>query len=215
MKKNLLYLITGSVLFLLFIILLIIDKSVGDRPITGFLGNINNTVDYKYNHTVDVISDLLLYASFIFVACAIVLGILQLIKNKSLFKVDRIIIIYGIFAVLSLALWIFFDKIIKTSYRPLNDENSYPSTHVFVFIYFSSFGTIILSRFIKNELLKKILLLLTLIIGVVLMPTLRVLCGMHYITDVFGGVLLGLSLFFISIALSIKNEKNNEIEHDN
>jgi membrane-associated phospholipid phosphatase len=38
----------------------------------------------------------------------------------------------------------------------------------------------------------------------------RVLAGMHYITDVLGGILLGLALFFLSFGLSFDNKKIEE-----
>jgi undecaprenyl-diphosphatase len=214
MKKNA-FLLSGALCFILFITFLIIEKTIGDRPITGFLGNINGLVDYKYNKTIDVISDLLLYASFAFVLFAVIIGVMQLVKNKNLFKVDPLILIYGIFIVLSIIIWILLDKVIKVSYRPLNDENSYPSTHVFLFTYFTLTGIVILFKYIKKDILKKILFLIALILAVVIMPLFRVLAGMHYITDVFGGILLGLSFFFLTIGFTINNEKNNEVEHDN
>ena len=99
MRHLKLYKILGIIFIFAFTVLFLMHAMSGTRP-TGSLFLINGAVEYKENHTIDVISDLMLYASFGFVALAIVLGIMQLVKNKSLLKVERIIIVFGIFTVI-------------------------------------------------------------------------------------------------------------------
>jgi len=213
MKHLKLYKILGISLFLLFIIFLIINLCGDKRPNSGFLGNINNIVTYKDNNTIDKISDVLLYLSFVVVLYAAIIGILELIKNKSLFKVSRIIIVFAIISVIAVIIWILCDKILHTSYRPLEDENSFPSTHVFIFTYFILMSNIFIKKYIKNELINKIIFILLIIISITLMPTLRILAGKHYITDTIGGITLGFALYFLTVGFGYKETIENEKIH--
>ena len=213
MKYLKLYKILGISLFLLFIIFLIINLCGDKRPNSGFLGNINNIVTYKDNKTIDKISDVLLYLSFVVVLYAAVIGILELIKNKSLFKVSRIIIVFAIISVIAVIIWILCDKILHTSYRPLEDENSFPSTHVFIFTYFILMSNIFIKKYIKNELINKIIFILLIIISITLMPSLRILAGKHYITDTIGGITLGFALYFLTVGFGYKETIENEKIH--
>lgn len=214
MRHLKLYKILGIIFIFAFAVLFLMYAMSGTRP-TGSLFLINGAVEYKENHTIDVISDLMLYASFGFVALAIVLGIMQLVKNKSLLKVERIIIVFGIFTVIALALWILFDKVICVSYRPLADESSFPSTHVFVFTFFVLTGKVFVSRFIKNSTINKLITIVAIVL-IILMPVLRVMAGQHYITDTIGGLELGLALYFLTVGFGFKkqNENNNSLEED-
>ncbi len=213
MKHLKLYKILGISLFLLFIIFLIINLCGDKRPNSGFLGNINNIVTYKDNKTIDKISDVLLYLSFVVVLYAAIIGILELIKNKSLFKVSRIIIVFAIISLVAVIIWILCDKILHTSYRPLEDENSFPSTHVFIFTYFILMSNIFIKKYIKNELINKIIFILLIIISITLMPSLRILAGKHYITDTIGGITLGFALYFLTVGFGYKETIENEKIH--
>ena len=213
MKHLKLYKILGISLFLLFIIFLIINLCGDKRPNSGFLGNINNIVTYKDNHTIDKISDVLLYLSFVVVLYTAIIGILELIKNKSLFKVSRIIIVFAIISVIAVIIWILCDKILHTSYRPLEDENSFPSTHVFIFTYFILMSNVFIKKYIKNELINKIIFILLIIISITLMPSLRILAGKHYITDTIGGITLGFALYFLTVGFGYKETIENEKIH--
>ncbi len=213
-----LYKFLGIILFILFFVLMIVQKMGPERPIgSGFIGKINNLVDYKDNHSVDVISDLMLYASFIFVLIAGVIGIMDLLKKK----LSRFIVVFGIFTVVALAFWILLDKVMNVTLRPLADENSYPSTHVFVFTFFTLTGvTLLFDRIFKDSSLKGLVYLVAVILAIVVMPMLRVIAGQHYISDTFGGVLLGLSLYFLTIGFGFKhreliNDESKEREINN
>lgn len=215
MKRKIdLYLILGFSFFFLFCILtILLTFDVGViAPSGGQVGlsHINNIITYKENATLDKISDIFFYFSFVVVAFAVVLGIYQLIKRKSIKKVDREIVIFGIFLILAVVIWILFDKLLKINVRPINaDEGSYPSTHVFLTTFFMITGHMFLTKMFKNNIIKYGTLIVAIIFIVVTM-ILRVASGMHYITDVLGGLFIGLSFYFLTFGTAKKFPNYNE-----
>ena len=113
--------ITFFVLFCLLVILLSVDKRV--ITLSGKevgLSHLNDLVKYEENKTLDKISDIFFYFSFVSVAFGIGLGIYQLVKGKSIMMVDSSVVTYGIFIVFAVAFWLLFDKAIKVNYRFIN-----------------------------------------------------------------------------------------------
>lgn len=198
-------------LFLLLIILLQFDKNI--ITISGKevgLSHINDLIDYKSNKKLDIISDILLYTSFIVAIAGVVIGLYQLITRKSLFKVDSFIIIFGIFLVAAVILWILFDYVIKINYRPLNpNEGSFPSTHVLLTVFLTNVGGLMLAKYCKNTTLIIVAYVVSLLF-IILVVLFRILSGMHYITDVFGGLFLGFSLSYLFNGIKIYIENGRK-----
>lgn len=124
------------------------------------------------------------------------LGLGQLIKRKRIAKVDKEIIILGIFYILVLGIYIFFEKWI-VNYRPiLIDgilEASYPSSHTMLSIFVCGSAIILNKQLFKDKKWLKVVngfnyLLLFSILGG------RILSGAHWITDILGGVLFAVAL---------------------
>ena len=218
MKKRFnLYVLLGIIFLVLFLglfALLFVDRA----NITGTgevgLSSLNKLIDYKYNQAWQVIADIFLYLGIAFVLFLVVIAIIQLFKRRSLFKVDRYLIIFGIFFALAIIIWIAFDKFIVINYRPIyhyDIEPSFPSTHTFIviFIYLSIHG-IACILFKDNNKIKYGTLIAAILISLIVSIS-RVLSGMHYITDVLGGIFLGLSLYFTCFGI-IKGEKEEEID---
>ena len=132
----------------------------------------------------------------IFMAMAYALiGLIQLVKRKSLFKVDKEIITLGIFYVVVMALYLFFEKVI-VNYRPiLMDgfiEASYPSSHTLMTACLCG-SSIIVNRKLFNNKITKFMNILS--IAIILITIIgRLISGVHWFTDIIGGI-------FISIAL--------------
>ena len=123
------------------------------------------------------------------------IGFIQLIKRKSVFKVDKEIIILGLFYIVVIALYLFFEKVI-VNYRPiLMDgflEASYPSSHTLMTICLCGSSILINKKIFDNKLTKIINIMSFIIIVITIIG--RLISGVHWLTDILGGILISLAL---------------------
>lgn len=141
-----------------------------------------------------------------------VVGLVQFIQRKSLLKVDKKILMLGVIYFLVIMLYVLFEKV-PFNYRPVvldpaeGLEPSYPSTHTMIIL--TIFGTAvgILSDYIKNT---KLVLLLKIAALVIMAVTIigRLICGVHWFTDIAGGVII--SLFFINLFKDLTKETTKQ-----
>ncbi|MBQ6504629.1 MAG: phosphatase PAP2 family protein [Flexilinea sp.] len=120
--------------------------------------------------------------------------LLQLIQRKSLSKVDRNLSVLMLLYILTLSLYLLFDKVLIINYRPiLRDkglESSYPSTHVMIAWVVMVSAIDQWSIYIKNE--KTLTVVVICSFAVMLVTILaRALSGVHWLTDILGGILMG------------------------
>jgi len=190
-------------IFILTIILLNFDKAV--IATNGYevgMSHVNNLVKYEYKSWADKISDVLFYLTFIVPLLAVALGIYQLVKEKSLKKVDLVIIIFGVFLILAIIVWLLFDHAIKINIRPTHEiKGSFPSTHVFLTTFFVLTCHGYLCYKYDNKLIKYLSLIIAIVI-IIIMTIFRVIAGVHYITDVFGGVVIGITFYYLTFGIS-------------
>ena len=137
------------------------------------------------------------------------LGLVQLIKRKSLFKVDKEIIILGLFYIVVISIYILFEKVI-VNYRPIlmNGflEASYPLSHTLMTICLCG-SSIILNKKLFNNKMTKVLDVLSLAIIFITVIG-RLISGVHWFTDIIGGILISIALLmtFYSVIDVIKNK---------
>lgn len=199
MKDNKKQIMISTMLFLLFVIFTILVKTIDVKPIgpdstsvgfstlNGFMLNKIgvNMIFYQITQVLGLIPILIaaLYG---------IKGIIQLVKRKSLFKVDSEIIILGIFYAITIIIYLFFEKFI-VNYRPvLMDgklEASYPSSHTMISI-FISLSAIIVNRYlIKNSNMNKKINIFILIVMFLIVIG-RTISGVHWFSDILGGLLI-------------------------
>lgn len=135
------------------------------------------------------------------------LGFIQLIKRRSLFRVDKDILVLGIYYILVIAGYLVFEMF-PINYRPILIEGvmeaSYPSSTTLLVL--SVMPTLIFEaiRRLKNDLSKRVITVLTIgfssfmVIG-------RLISGVHWFTDIVGGVLLSAGLFCIFKAVVLRS----------
>ena len=133
-----------------------------------------------------------------------VLGLAQWIKRKHILKVDFSILILGGFYIVTLAAYLFFESHV-INYRPVLIEGyleaSYPSSTTLLVLCVMPTALMQLRRRIGNPLFRRCVsvaiaaFMAFMVIG-------RLLSGVHWVTDIIGGILLstGLVALYGSIA---------------
>ena len=138
------------------------------------------------------------------------LGLVQLIKRKSLFKVDKEIIILGLFYVVVISIYIFFEKVI-VNYRPIlmNGflEASYPSSHTLMTICLCG-SSISVNKKLFNNTITKLMNMLSLVIVMITVIG-RLISGVHWFTDIIGGIIISIALLMTFHSVIDVIKKNN------
>ena len=133
--------------------------------------------------------------------CAIFggIGFVQLVKRRSLFKVDYDIIFLGIYYVIVIFSYLIFEMI-PINYRPIliNGcmETSYPSSTTLLVL--SVMPTLIfqVNRRLENVVVKKTICILVSIFTAFMVIG-RLVSGVHWFTDIVGSVMLSAGLFYV------------------
>ena len=125
-----------------------------------------------------------------------VVGLVQWIVRKRISRVDRSILILGGFYIVVMAVYVFFE-IVAVNYRPvlINGilEASYPSSTTILVMCVMPTAVMQLNARIKNRVLRRgVACIITAF--VVFMVIGRLISGVHWFTDIVGGVLLSAGL---------------------
>ena len=130
-----------------------------------------------------------------------VLGLVQLIKRRSLLKVDRDIICLGIYYILVIAGYLLFEMI-PINYRPVlidgRQEASYPSSTTLLVLSVMPTLKFQADRRIEALSIKNAISVFVIVFSL-FMVTCRIISGVHWLTDIVGSVLLSFGLFMIYI----------------
>ena len=126
------------------------------------------------------------------------LGLYQLIRRKSLKKVDRELYVLAGLYVVTVILYVLFDKI-AVNYRPtiLPDETapeaSFPSSHTMLVCVVMGSAMTLLPKYVKMPAIR---IALTTLCAVVLGLTVagRLISGAHWFTDIIGGIFISITL---------------------
>ncbi len=144
--------------------------------------------------------------------CFGVLGLIQLIRRRSLLKVDLDIILLGCYYILVIAAYLIFEMI-PINYRPIPIdgimEASYPSSTTLLVL--SVMPTLIFQ--IGRRCRTKAVIIAVNIFSVsfsAFMVIGRLISGVHWATDIIGSVFLSFGLFFLYYAAVLFTEKRKE-----
>ena len=190
-------------LFIIVVVYTILTKyfdvaSVGPQNSKVGFSTINHFISLKigYNDTFYQLSKLLGYIPFLFIAFYGLVGLSQLVKRKSIQAVDKELLILGCFYILVGIVYVFFEKVI-INYRPVMFdgilEASYPSSHTMLGLTIGLSSLLISKEYIRNDKLCKTINIITWVVMISLVLT-RLLSGVHWFTDIVGGVLISLLL---------------------
>ena len=206
--------IISFILIILAVLFTVLVKNVDVKPIgpnesmVGF-ADINKLFHNLIgsNMAIYKITEGLGYIPIVMALVYVFIGLKQLIKRKSLLKVDKEIYVLALFYILVVGVYVFFEKFI-VNYRPiLIDgvlEASYPSSHTLMSICLCGSSIIINKKLFKNKLgdienILSVILILLIVAG-------RIISGVHWFTDILGGIIISSALLviFYSIISSIK-----------
>lgn len=177
----------------------------------------NNAIfDYfGTNETWCTVTDLLLFSMIGIFAIFAFMGLIQWIKRKNIFKVDKELLLMIPHLVAMVLIYVFFEKVWVVSYRPiLIDgalEPSFPSMHTMTSVTLALLMMCALSKYVKKKSLRVAisiflgLLALTISFG-------RILAGVHWFSDICGGIIFGmiLALSYATILKLLREKEKNE-----
>ena len=139
------------------------------------------------------------------------IGCIQLLKRRSLLKVDYDIIFLGVYYILVIFGYLIFEMI-PINYRPILIEGfmevSYPSSTTLLVL--CVMPTLIeqINRRSKNEIVKKVIKALVICFSTFMVFS-RLISGVHWLTDIVGSIMLSIGLFCIykaAVLLCYKRE---------
>ena len=218
-KKNTKFLwLAAGILLLLFAVLIVLVKCVDVQAIgpenseiglAALNGAVHDAVgvhDSWYTVT-DWIGKGSIALGLLF-AC---LGVYQLIRRRSFARVDMDLYLLGATYVVLACLYLFFEFCI-VNYRPVildaGLEASFPSSHTMLTVCILGCALFQIRRRVPNRPLRSVLMVLSALV-IAVMVVGRLLSGVHWFTDILGGVLLGtaLTLVYIALVQTLQKEK--------
>ena len=166
-------------------------SSVGFSALNGFIHEKIGVNMYLYN-----ITDWLGLVPIGVALGFAILGLIQLIKRKSLLRVDRSILALGVFYIIVVAVYLFFE-IVVINYRPVLIEGcleaSYPSSTTMLVTCVMPSAAMQAKERVKNKALRQGVIIV-IIAFIAFMVVARLLSGVHWITDIIGGALFSLGV---------------------
>ena len=207
---------------LLFIGLIALLKNVDVAPIAAGdtkvgLSSLNQSArSFFGEQTVwHTITDWLGYCTLLIGGCFALTGLIQLIRRRSLLKIDREIIALGVLYILTLIVYIVFEKVVINC-RPLllpkdlEPAASFPSSHTVMSLVILLSTAMLIPRYAGSVVTARIIQVLCGLLAAVAVIG-RLISGVHWLTDILGGLLISACLlFFFSAYLH-----RNDIEDDN
>lgn len=139
-----------------------------------------------------------------------ILGLVQWIKRKAICRVDHDILVLGGFYIITIAAYLLFESVV-INYRPVLIggvlEASYPSSTTMLVMCVMPTAIMQFNTRIKNKVLRNIVVV-TISVFVAFMVIGRLLSGVHWFTDIVGGVILsaGLVMMYDYVSGKRKNK---------
>ena len=166
-------------------------SSVGFAKLNGAIAKL-----FPFNNTFYKLTNYLGYFALLICVFFAAMGVLDFLKKKSLRKVDPKLIILGIFYVAVILFYVMFIKVV-VNYRPVLEdgalESSYPSSHTMLAICVFLSTAIQISLGKGSEGFKKAIKVVMALLTIIMVVG-RIVSGVHWITDIIGGIILSAAL---------------------
>lgn len=208
---------TGGIIMFVFIIYTVAVKLIDVKPIgpekskVGFAAiNVYFRDRIEFNNfwykTSEIFGILVILTACLFA----VMALIQLIRRKNIWRIDKNIISLGVFYVAVIFIYIFFEKII-INYRPVildeGLEASYPSSHTVLAICIMGSAVIQFRKYFKTAEHRRCADIIAAFICAITILG-RVLSGVHWFSDIIGGLILSMAM------LRLYNSAFNRIERN-
>ena len=200
--------ISGALFILLIVLVKVCDvAAIGPAGTSIGLASINGAVAeiFEINMVWYKITEVFGIFAILVALCFALFGGLQMILRKSLFKVDKeLFSLAGLYAVL-VAFYALFEVVI-INYRPVimpdetAPEASFPSSHTMLICVIMGSTIILLDKYLKRYITSDMArTVLKVVCAVVLALTVfgRLASGVHWFTDILGGVLISITLLSV------------------
>ena len=212
-KKNLLI---GSIFLAMFAVWTALIQSVDVQP----LGQNGTSIGFAtfncwfhrlagVNMTIYTITDWMGLVPVVICLIFAGIGLVQLIKRRSLFRVDADIMILGVYFVIVFLAYAIFEMI-PINYRPILIEGimeaSYPSSTTLLVLSVMPVLIEQIQRRLSGIGVKRIITIAAIAFSV-FMVTGRLISGVHWFTDIVGGELLSAGLYMLykaAVMLALK-----------
>lgn len=180
------------------------SSSVGFATVNSFVHNLTGV-----NFTLYVITDWLGLVPVAVCLGFAILGLAQWIKRRNITKVDFDIQMLGVFYIVVMAVYILFEFVVINRRPTLIDgylETSYPSSTTMLVLCVMPTALMQFNKRIKNAVFRKAVTI-TIIAFMVFMVVGRLVSGVHWLSDIVGGVLVssGLVLMYYSACKYFEN----------
>ncbi len=204
MKKNRGFVLPAvlAALTLLYIVLLkTVDvAAVGPQSTLVGFSHLNQSVfnAFGVNESWYKVTEVLGIGSIALAFVFALMGFIQLMQRKNILKVDHQLLAAGALYFAVIALYVLFE-IVVINYRPVimpgetAPEASFPSSHTMIGSVIMGSAVILSEYYINNENLRKTVQVVLCIL-IMVMTFGRLLSGVHWLTDIIGGVLISLTL---------------------
>lgn len=215
-KRGKLWFMTGLVMVVLFIVWTVLVQTVDVKIVESTGTTVGFATVNEWFHQITKVHMWLYTVTDWFglvpvIVCMIfgMIGFIQMIKRKSLWKVDHDILLLGVYYVIVILGYLLFEMI-SINYRPILIEGrlevSYPSSTTLLVL--SIMPTLIFqtNRRLNN---KKIQQWIALVANTytLIMVVARMISGVHWVTDIIGSILLSMGLFAVYQGVVLLCEK--------
>ena len=145
-----------------------------------------------------------------------VLGAVQAVRRRSLLRVDRDIILLGVYYLLVILFFLFFE-LFPVNYRPVLIEGvleaSYPSSTTLLVLSVMPTLRLQSDRRVKSPRLRKAVGWFVLLFSLFMVAG-RLVSGVHWATDIIGAVLLSRGLFLLYRHWVRLGDQNRDVVRD-
>lgn len=170
------------------------------------------------NLTYDKLSDVVLACSLLNAAAFAIIGLVQLIKRKSIKKVNKELLAMGCLYIVMAIIYVLFDKLFVINLRPVllegekELESSFPSSHMLVITVVAGAAMFSWKRVLEDKRVIGIIIGFLNLFVVVAGIYFRLESGVHWLTDILGGLIYGITLLYAyaAVVLYLEEKENNQ-----